>query len=120
MAVDHGNHRMDRFETRVDTEGVFAVEGREGWLKIGDFDAIVEELGEVYEIEYDEDEQSVPWLETDPDGKLRIEVRETLEEISFNGEFVDLISSTPPEDRVEFFTDMIRRIWDSKGQLEEF
>lgn len=109
---------MRRFETRVE-DGVYEIEGQDGWLEIGPFEDIVAELGEVYEIEYDEKQAAMSWLDTD-DGILRIDVRERLPELSFDEEFVGLIADTPLDQRLGVFTDLIDRIWESKGNLEDY
>ena len=109
---------MQRFATRVEDD-VFAIEGTDGWIEVGSFDAIVEELGEVYELEYDERQSSVPWLSTD-EGIVRIPVRERLPELTFDEEFVGHIADTPAEQRQAVFTDLIDRIWESKGNLEGY
>lgn len=101
---------MRRFETRIE-DGIFAVEGHEGWLTVGPMDAIVEDLGEVYEVEYPPEHGAMPWLET-KDGTLEIPVRSTLQRISFDEKFVDHLAATPEADRLAFFTDMIASIWD--------
>lgn len=107
---------MRRFETGVE-DAEFAVEGPDGWLVVGEFEDIVAELGEIYEIEYDETARAMPWLDTD-DGVIRIDVRETLLDLTYDEEFVGLLADTPADQRRSFFTEMMRRIWDGKGQLD--
>ena len=118
---------MRRYESRV-TEGVLYLETEEDWLEVGPMDEIVGELGETFELEYDEQQQQVPWLETD-DGVLRIEVRETLPGLSFEREFVQLVGDAPADEptvdgerskRISVYTDLIRKIWEAKGQLDEY
>lgn len=109
---------MRRFETRVE-EGVYEIEGPDDWLEIGPLDEIVGELGETYEIEYDEEQAAMPWLDTD-DGVLRVAVREKLPELTFDQEFVGHIAETPADHRVAVFTELMDRIWSSKGNLEDY
>ena len=108
---------MERFETRVD-DGILELEGADGWITVGSFDEVVAELGETYEIEYDEEERVMPWLHEAEEGILTIEVPETLRSLSFDEEFIGLVEGTPESERVTFFVDMIRQIWDSKGNLD--
>lgn len=109
---------VKRHETRVD-DGTYEIAGNNGFLSIGPFDDIVAELGETYEIEYDDAQAAVPWLDTH-EGILQIDVRDQVPELTFDDEFVEIIENTPPEHRVGVFTDLIDRIWSSKGNLEEY
>ena len=110
---------MRRYETRVE-DGVYEIESPDGgWLAIAPLDDIVAELGETYVIEYEEDEASVPWLDTD-DTILRIDVREQLPTLSFDEEFIGHIVDTPAEHRLGVFTDLIDMIWSSKGNIEAY
>lgn len=107
---------MRRFETRV-AAGTYELETDDGWIAIGPFEDLIEELGDVYEIEYDEEQAAMPWLETE-DGVLRIDVRETLPTLSFDEEFLGHIRDTPDEHRADVFVNMIDEIWSSKGNLD--
>lgn len=108
---------MERFETRV-VDGDYVIEVQDGWIEIGSMDEIVDDLGEIYVIEYDDNEAAVPWLKTD-DGELRIEVREQLLELSFDEEFVNTLAKTPVDQRVDVFTSLIGTIWSAKGDIEQ-
>lgn len=70
-------------------------------------------------IEYTDEAAAVPWLDTE-DGDLRIDVAERLPELSFDEEFVGHIADTPAEHRVGVFTDLIGKIWSSKGTLGDY
>ena len=116
---------MRRYETRIE-DGVLSVETNDGWVEIGAMDTLVELFGgETYAIEYDERERAVSWLDTDADGVLEIDVRETLGDLSFDTEFVDHLERTTNGEetpdgypkRAAFFVDMLTDIWDAKGDL---
>lgn len=114
-----------RFETRID-DGMVYVESRDDWIEVGPLDDIVESIGgETYVIEYESfDTAQVDWLDTD-DGRLEIDVRDTIEEYAYQGEFVQAIADVPPDpeadtsQRPELFADMVTAIWDSKGNLDD-
>ena len=116
---------MRRYETRIEDD-VLSVETDDGWLEIGAMDTLVELFGgETYVIEYDEREQAVSWLDTNADGTLQIDVRETLADLSFDAEFVNHLEQTTNDEetpegypkRAAFFVDMLTDIWDAKGDL---
>jgi hypothetical protein len=114
---------MERFETKFEDDR-FYLETNNGWIEIGTERAILDALGESYTIEYDEREQTAAWLETD-DGDVTFDVRETLAEMTFTEEFVAQVAdcdlSKTTDDgvpvRTAVFADLIRTIWDSKGNL---
>ncbi len=114
---------MNRFETKFENDR-FYLETDDGWIEVGTERAILDDLGESYTIEYDERERTAVWLETD-DGDLTFDVRETLQEMSFTEEFVaqvadcDLSKTTDNgvPVRTAVFADLMRAIWDSKGNL---
>ncbi len=110
---------MRRYDTNVRSDGTFAVETPDDeWLPVGAFETIVDALGEEYQIEYDEDTRAIPWLATEDD-VLTIEVRPTLREISFDEEFVTLLADVPEAERSAVFVDMVRTIWDTRGDLDD-
>lgn len=110
---------MRRYETTIRDDGTFAVETPDDeWLAVGDFETIVDALGEEYRVEYDEDTRAIPWLATEDD-VLSIDVRPTLTEISFDEEFVSLLADVPEGDRASVFVDMVRTIWDTRGDLDD-
>ena len=116
---------MRRYETRIDDDRLY-VEGPDGWLEVGEM-ALLYDLfgGREYTIEYDEREQAVPWLRTD-DGRVTFDVRETLEELTFDDEFVDNLEDVSVEatnaqghpKRTAYFADVMQDIWDSKGNID--
>ncbi|WP_207586567.1 hypothetical protein [Halomontanus rarus] len=116
---------MDRYDTDV-RDGVLFLESTDGWLEIGRLDDICELVGgETYTLEYDERQRQVDWLDTDEEGKLSFDVRETLTEMDFNDEFVGNIEPVDADEtdedgyplRASVFADMMTNIWDSKGDL---
>jgi DNA-dependent RNA polymerase auxiliary subunit epsilon len=118
---------MERFQTRID-DGVLYVEGFEDdqWFEVGAMDAVVELVGgETYTIEYGDRQQVVSWLNTDEDGTITFDVRDTIDDVSFDREFVTNLTDTGLETgddgypkRTVFFADMMTEIWDSKGNLD--
>jgi hypothetical protein len=116
---------MDRYETRIEN-GTFSIEGQSGWLRIGEMETICDLVGgEMYTIEYDDQAQTVSWLDTEEDGTITFDVRETLEGMSYDEEFVsnlaDIDRDATDEEgtllRAAVFADMMTEIWDSKGNL---
>ncbi|SDR04658.1 hypothetical protein [Natronobacterium texcoconense] len=116
---------MCRYETKFD-DGDFYLETDDGWLEVGAEATLLELLGETYALEYDDRQQAVSWLETDEDGVLTFDVRETLSEQTFTEDFVAQIADCDPDAttdegvpvRTAVFADMMRSIWDAKGNLE--
>ncbi|AGN01431.1 hypothetical protein L593_07430 [Salinarchaeum sp. Harcht-Bsk1] len=116
---------MKRYETDV-REGVLHLETPGGWLEVGEMDAICELIGgETYTLEYDNRQRQVGWLDTDEDGRLSFEVRETIRDTTFDSEFVEAIANAPLDEddedgypkRTAAFADMLTAIWDGKGKL---
>jgi len=116
---------MERFQTRID-DGTLYVEDGGGWIEVGAMDDVVELVGgETYTLEYGERQQAVSWLDTDDQGRITFDVRETIDDLSFDREFVTNLANTGldpgPDDyprRTMFFADMMVEIWDSKGALD--
>ena len=116
---------MDRRETRIE-DGVVALEGAEGWLRVGTTaDVIALAGGRTYEIDY-ENADLYDWLDTD-DGTLRFDVLETIESMTHPPAFVETIADAPldetgPEEHPErtvVFVDILTEIWDEKGDVED-
>lgn len=116
---------MERYETRIEN-GTFSIEGPNGWLRIGEMETIYDLVGgETYTIEYDDQAQTVSWLDTEEDGTITFDVRETLAEMSYDEEFVSNLANIDPDAtdeegtllRTTVFADMMTEIWDSKGNL---
>lgn len=128
---------MKRYETAA-IEGTLYLEAPDGaeghpeadpdgWLEIGPLDAVVDAIGgETYELEYDERQRTVGWLDTDEDGVLSFDVRETLRSVDFDDEFVENVAGVPADEtnadgesaRAAVFADLVTTIWDSKGNLD--
>ena len=115
---------MKRYETDV-RDGVLFLETDDGWIEIGSLDGICELIGgETYVLEYDEQQRSVSWLDTDEEGKLSFDVRETLTKMSYDQEFVANIESVDADTmdgeysmRASVFADLMTAIWEAKGDL---
>ena len=116
---------MKRYETEVQ-EGILFLKAPEGRLEIGELDDVVELIGgETYTLEYDSRQRQVGWLDTDEDGRLTFEVRETIRETTFDDEFVGTIAEAPAGETTEdgypkraaTFAHRLTEIWDAKGQL---
>ena len=117
---------MRRFESKID-DGTLYVESPDDWIEVGTVEDIVELVGgETYTIEYDDYAQAVDWVDTDEEGRLSFDVVETIEEFSFQEEFIvqlaDVDLDAEDEDgypmRTSFYADMMTSIWDSKGNME--
>lgn len=106
---------MKRYGTRV-VDGVLFVEGDDGWISVGEFDEILGELGETYEIEYEEPAASMPWLDTE-DGVLTLNLRERLPRLDFQEEFVTILDQTPENQRVGVYVEILQGILDPEEQV---
>lgn len=117
---------MKRYRTDV-RDGTLFLERDDGWFAVGPMDDIVALVGgETYAVEYDEQERAAVWLDTDAEGVLRFDVRETVCETTFTDEFVAPIESIPADEtdeqgypcRAAVFANLLQAIWDSKGNLD--
>jgi DNA-dependent RNA polymerase auxiliary subunit epsilon len=117
---------MERHETRI-ADGTLYIEADDEWLTVGEMDDIYELMGgETYTIEYDERQRTQSWLDTDEDGRLTFDVRKTLAGMSYDDEFVSTIAGASLDEsneagyshRTSLFADLMKRIWDSKGNLD--
>ncbi|MXV60486.1 hypothetical protein GS429_00050 [Natronorubrum sp. JWXQ-INN-674] len=116
---------MRRYDSRF-SDGVYYLETDDGWIEVGEADTLLALLGETYTLEYGERERAAAWLETDTDGELTFDVRETLAGMTYRQSFVDQIedcdlSETTEEGvplRTAVFADMMESIWESKGNLQ--
>lgn len=56
-------------------------------IKIGTINNVVDAIGgEIYTIEYDQEQRTQPWLQTD-DGMLEVDVREVITTLNYTEEF---------------------------------
>ena len=118
---------MKRYETKID-EGVVYVETPSDWLAIGSLADIYELAGgETYAISYDDEQIAfAEWLETDEEGTMTIDIRETIDAMTYPEPFVTKLadrSEMPVEndefpERTAYFVDVMTDIWDSKGNLD--
>ena len=117
---------MKRYATDV-RDGVLYVETDDDWLEVGPMDEIRSIMGgETYTIEYDERQRTMDWLDTDSEGRLTFDVRETIEGMDYNEAFVAELAAVDADAtdtdghplRASVFADLMTSIWDSKGELE--
>ncbi|MFC7215846.1 hypothetical protein ACFQO4_17390 [Saliphagus sp. GCM10025334] len=113
---------MKRYETRVEGGTVY-LETDEGDLEIGDLDTIVDVIGnETYTITYDEKQRTQAWLETDEEGRVTFDVRETIVDLDHRREFVEKMRAIDrseetyglPERAVEFAEEIVS-IFEQQG-----
>lgn len=106
--------------------GEDAASGDAAWLEIGPMDEVVELVGgEEYVLEYDERQRQMGWLDTDAEGRLTFDVRETVRRLDFDDEFVRAVAGAPADEstdegypkRAVTFADLLTTIWDAKGDL---
>lgn len=116
-----------RYETKIEDGTLYVDTPEGGWLEIGPVDGVVDLLGgETYVLEYTEEQASAAWLNTDDDATLTIDIRETLDRMSYDEEFVTNLSNCPVDEtgtegypkRTELFADLLREIIESKGNLD--
>lgn len=116
---------MERYDANV-RDGTLHLETGDDSIVVGPMDDICELIGvETYTIEYDEDQRKVAWLDTDADGRLSFDVRDTITEMDYNAEFVSEVESIDAEKtdeegyplRASVFADLMQTIWDAKGDL---
>lgn len=78
---------MQRYDPESVDGTLFLVDGDER-VKVGAIEDVVDAMGgDMYVIEYDEKQRTQPWLETD-DGKLDVDVHETMTSLPFTAEQV--------------------------------
>lgn len=78
---------MERYEPECKNGTLFLVAG-DHRVEVGAMDDVVDAMGgDTFSIEFDEKQRTQPWLETD-DGKLVIDVRDTVTNLPFTPEQV--------------------------------
>lgn len=117
---------MQRYDTRIDG-GTLYVEDGQGWLEIGSMDDVCDIVGgETYTLEYDDEARVVGWLQTDEDGTITFDVRETIADMDYDETFVkrmaeESMDRTTEEgypERTAAFAELMVEIWDSKGNVD--
>lgn len=117
---------MERYATTIE-DGTVYIEGDDGPIEVGSLADIFDIVGsETYTIEYDQQKATAyDWLGTDDEGALSFDVRETIEEMTYPGEFVDTLREKPLDsvgrrhpERTAYFAELLVDIWDSKGALD--
>lgn len=117
---------MERHETKI-MDGTLYIESDKEWLEIGDIEDICELVGgETYTIEYNDRQRTQSWLDTDEEGQLTFDVRETLARMDYDDEFFGIMAQTSHSEtnedeysnRTTLFADLMTDIWDSKGNFD--
>jgi hypothetical protein len=114
---------MDRHVVRIEQEECL-VDATGDSVTIGSVDAVVEAVGgEEYVLQYDDDAASTPWLSTDADGTLTVDVRSAMDDLPLPPGVTDELSSRSqapengPSERVRYFAAVLQAIWDAKGRV---
>jgi len=122
---------MTQLETRVEDDTLYVADGDGGWLEVGTFPDIFAVVGgETVDVQYGAKEAAFgqPWLDTDEDDVLTIDVRETLADMSFPPVFVarladrSLGDGTGPDgvpERTTYFAESMERVWRSRGDVPD-
>ncbi|MFB6128961.1 MAG: hypothetical protein ABEJ47_04280, partial [Halorhabdus sp.] len=115
---------MERHDTKLEDETLF-VEFEGEWVEIGPLDALLDLFGgETYEIEYDDTQSKVPWLEDSlEDNTLSFDVVETVTDMDFDDEFTEEVVEQPLDStgnqghplRTETFVAKMIEIWEAQG-----
>lgn len=114
---------MERHEAHVEDD-VLYLETEGEPMEIGPVDDLVDLLGgPEYVLEYDEKQRKVSWLQTDDEGKIRLDTRSEMIDFPYPPDMVEALANTPLESiegedytkRASLFADLLSNIWDSKG-----
>ncbi|WP_254280771.1 hypothetical protein [Haloarcula marina] len=117
---------MERHETRIDDDTLYIEVGNDD-LEVGSLADICEIVGgETYTLEYDKKAQATSWIDTDDDGTITFNVRDTLAEMDYNDMIIEKIADQPidatnPDGypiRTAKFAELMKEIWDSKGAID--
>lgn len=118
---------VTRYGTRIE-DGTFSVELEDGWLEVGDVEEIVTLFGgPEYVIEYTDQQAATAWLNTDEDGTITVDVRETMETMTYNEEFVANLVEAPLDEtdpkghpkRTVRYVEAMRDVFDQQGSRDE-
>ncbi|WEL18444.1 Uncharacterized protein SVXHr_2291 [Halorhabdus sp. SVX81] len=119
---------MERHDTKLEDEALL-IEWDDEWVEIGPLDAVLDLFdGETYEIEYDDAQSKVPWLESDlEDNTLSFDVVETVTDMDFDDEFTEEVVEAPLDSegnqghplRTETFVAKMIEIWEAQGASGE-
>lgn len=117
---------MERYDPRIEDDTLFVEVGDKD-LEIGSLEDICAILGgESYTLEYGEKARATSWIDTDDDGTITFDVRETLADMAYSKTIVDRIANQPidatnPDGypiRTAKFAELMQEIWDSKGSVD--
>ncbi|MFC5973659.1 hypothetical protein ACFPYI_20200 [Halomarina salina] len=79
---------MTRYEPEC-RDGTLFLVGDDDRLEVGTVDDVVDAVGgETYTITYDERQRTQPWLDTDDQGRLDVDVRETATTLTHTDDLV--------------------------------
>jgi len=119
---------MERHDTKLEDETLL-IEWDDEWVEIGTLDALLDLFGgETYEIEYDDAQSKVPWLENSlEDNTLSFDVVETVTDMDFDDEFTEEVVEAPLDSvgnqghplRTETFVAKMIEIWEAQGATGE-
>ncbi|MFB6136119.1 MAG: hypothetical protein ABEJ04_05120 [Halobacteriaceae archaeon] len=119
---------MKRYATKI-ADGTLYVETEGDWLELGTLEDIYALVGgREYDIEYEKTHaEYVDWVDADSEGVMTIDVRETLEGMTYPAGFVEKLqarSMDVPEgeeypERTAYFADVMATVWAEKGNLGE-
>jgi hypothetical protein len=117
---------MERYGTAIEGGTVY-LESAGDRVEVGTMADIHDVVGgEEYAIEYDDTEVAYfDWLDTDDEGMLRFDVRETVADMTYPADFVDTLRQRPLDgadgdlpERTAYFAELLVDIWDSRGDLD--
>jgi len=119
---------MERHDTKLEDETLF-IEWDDEWLEIGTLDALLDLFGgETYEIEYDDTQSKVPWLENNlEDNTLSFDVVDVVTDMDFDDDFAEEVVEQPLDSdgnrgyplRTETFVAKMIEIWEQQGATDE-
>ena len=116
---------MKRYEPECQDGTLFLVAGDDR-VEVGAVDDVVDAMGgDTYTIQYDDKQRTQPWLETD-DGRLDVDVRESVTTLSHTEELVSDLREYDMDTaryglptRTYKFADMVVDILEQQGGSDE-
>lgn len=118
---------VTRYETQIEDE-VLYIEYEDRLLEIGSVEAIVDLMGgETYTLEYTKKQASAAWLNTDENNTIDVNVREAIESMSYQRDFITNLANCSLDEngdagypkRTELYADLMTHILESKGNIED-
>jgi hypothetical protein len=117
---------MKRYEPEV-RDGTLVLVADDDELEVGGLDRIVDAVGGgTYTITYTDEQRAQPWLDTDDEGRLEIDVRDTVTSMTHRAEFVDRLRAFDmstdryglPERTVEFANEFVDILEEQGGESQ--